>query len=149
MLSLYTTWSGAGGRLPLASKRDTWPSHKLLNHICLKKIQFPFFLVWTGRIYSLTPCCFSESSSLSRAWNHSARLLSKSDYSRSAPWLQPETEHRLLICGLSTERSKSQGSYQGYLKSAAPFFDRFYKVSLKYSAASLHVYLNIGFGLAR
>lgn len=134
ILSLYTTWSGAGRRLRLTSKQTHYHHYKLLNHILLLKTEFPFTSpdrislsrVWIRKkIISLTSCCFSEPSSLSRAWNQCARLLSESDYSRSVPWLQPETGHCLLICGLNTETGKSQGSYQGYLESAAPFYDRF------------------------
>lgn len=54
-------------------------------------------------------------SPLSRASNQCACLLSKSDYTRSALWLQLTTRHCLLICAPNTETGKSQGSYQGYL----------------------------------
>lgn len=54
--------------------------------------------------------------SLSCAWHWCARLLSKSDYTRSAFWLQLTTQHCLLIWGLNTEAGRAQGSYRGYLE---------------------------------
>lgn len=143
-LSWNTTWSGTGCRLWLASKQvntDTQPPHKLFIDIrifCLKRIQFPFA---GPRGKSVSHACIGnlfldllllKMSSLSCAWNQCACSLSKSDYTRSAFWLQLATGRCLLICGLNTETGKSQGSYQGYLGATAPFLNHFViKVSYK------------------
>ncbi len=123
--SLNMSWSGAGRRQWLTSKQvntDKQPPHKLFNDIfCLKEVQFLFDSphgksvshVRIGNLFLDLPLL--KMSSLSRAWNQRACLLSKSDYTRSTFWLQSATGRCLLICGLNTETGKSQGSYQGYL----------------------------------
>lgn len=131
-----TTWSGAEHRLWLTRKTTALPPRKLLNHSLLfvSSHRISFSYVWLWKICISTSCCLSEPLSPSHAWNQSICLLSNSDYSRSVPWLQPETGRCLLICGLNTETGKFQGSYQGYLKSAAPFLSRFIIRFVLYSA---------------
>lgn len=114
--------NGPGCCLWPTSKRvntDTQPTHEFFNDISVKKKSFPvlrgpqFLMFGIGN--RLVDPLLLKMSPLSLVSNQCACLLSESDYTRSALWLQLATRHCLLIWAPNTETGKSQGSYQGYL----------------------------------